>query len=96
MQVEDVITISKNQNMKQSLLFAIDKENEEVIISTTDDRSKNIYFKERIEKSADNSLFYAVKTLTSLTQSDNLDLKTFKATQKVCEMIYRNYQQSIK
>lgn len=78
--------------MSHSLLFAIDKENQEVVISTSNDGSKKIENKDSIKKSENISLFNAVITLKSLTESDDLDIKVFKAMQKVCEMIYKNHK----
>lgn len=78
--------------MSHSLLFAIDKENQEVVISTSNDGSKKIENKDSIKKSENISLFNAVITLKSLIESDDLDIKVFKAMQKVCEMIYKNHK----
>ena len=90
MLTEGVIIINKKlEIMSKSLLFAIDNEKLEVIISESEQGSNEIKPIERIRKNDNEVLFNAVVTLTSISRSDDFDLKTFKAMQKVCEMIYQ-------
>jgi hypothetical protein len=77
--------------MSKSLLFAIDNEKQEVVISNSKQGSKKIISIERINKKDNDILFSAVNTLTSITKSLHFDIKVFKVMQKICEMIYRNH-----
>lgn len=80
--------------MNKSLLFAIDIQTQEVIVSGSSKGSNKINFIERIVQS-DNVMFYnAVQTLTSITKSSNFDMATFKEMDKVCQMMYNKHTES--
>ena len=80
--------------MNKSLLFAIDIETQEVIVSGSSKGSNKINFIERIVQS-DNVMFYnAVQTLTSITKSSNFDMTIFKSMDKVCQMMYNKHTES--
>ena len=80
--------------MNKSLLFAIDIDTQEVIVSCSSKGSNKINFIERIVQS-DNVMFYnAVQTLTSITKSSNFDMAIFKSMDKVCQMMYNKHTES--
>ena len=80
--------------MNKSLLFAIDIQTQEVIVSGSSKGSNKINFIERIVQS-DNVMFYnAVQTLTSITKSSNFDMAIFKSMDKVCQMMYSKHMES--
>ena len=80
--------------MNKSLLFAIDIQTQEVIVSGSSKGSNKINFIERIVQS-DNVMFYnAVQTLTSITKSSNFDMTIFKSMDKVCQMMYNKHTES--
>lgn len=80
--------------MNKSLLFAIDIQTQEVIVSGSSKGSNKINFIERIVQS-DNVMFYnAVQTLTSITKSSNFDMAIFKSMDKVCQMMYNKHTES--
>lgn len=80
--------------MNKSLLFAIDIDTQEVIVSGSSKGSNKINFIERIVQS-DNVMFYnAVQTLTSITKSSNFDMAIFKSMDKVCQMMYNKHTES--
>ncbi len=70
------------------MLFAIDPNTEEVIVSDSPKGSIKINFIERIGRQKNELLYYAVLTLTSITNDSNFDSSIFKAMDKVCLMIY--------
>jgi hypothetical protein len=74
-------------------LFAIDKNTEEIIISESPKGSNTINFIERISPKEHEILYHAVITLTSISSASNLDVKIFKAMDKVCQMIYSKYKE---
>ena len=76
--------------MSNNLLFAIDIHTEEVIVSESPKGSNKINFIERIHRQDNDMLYNAVVTLTSITKSSNFDTATFKAMDKVCQMIYNS------
>ena len=79
--------------MNKSLLFAIDIQTQEVIVSGSSKGSNKINFIERIVQS-DNVMFYnAVQTLTSITKSSNFDMAIFKSMDKVCQMMYSKHKE---
>ena len=79
--------------MNKSLLFAIDIDTQEVIVSGSSKGSNKINFIERIVQS-DNVMFYsAVQTLTSITKSSNFDMAIFKSMDKVCQMMYNKHKE---
>ena len=80
--------------MNKNLLFAIDIQTQEVIVSGSSKGSNKINFIERIVKS-DNVMFYnAVQTLTSISKSSNFDMDIFKEMDKVCQMLYSKHKES--
>ena len=80
--------------MSKSLLFAIDIQTQEVIVSGSSKGSNKINFIERIVQS-DNVMFYnAVQTLTSISKSSSFDMDIFKEMDKVCQMMYRKHKES--
>jgi hypothetical protein len=81
--------------MNKSLLFAIDVNTEEVIVSNSSKGSNKVNFIERIKQSDNVILYNAVLTLTSITKSPNFDAAIFKSMDKVCQMIYNKYKQTI-
>jgi hypothetical protein len=70
------------------LLFAIDIDKEEIIVSESPKGTNRIDFIERIKRQDNEMLYHAVLTLTSISQSPNFDVKIFKAMDKVCQMLY--------
>ena len=78
--------------MDKDLLFAIDKNTEEVIVSESFKVSNKINFIERIKKSDNEIFFNAVVTLTSITKSSKFDSKIFKSMDKICQMMYDKHK----
>ena len=78
--------------MNKDLLFAIDKNTEEVIVSESFKVSNKINFIERIKKSDNEIFFNAVVTLTSITKSSKFDSKIFKSMDKICQMMYDKHK----
>lgn len=74
--------------MKKTLLFAIDRNTEETIVSESQKGSNKVNFIERIHRNNNELLFDAVTTLARIASSPNLDIAIFKAMDKVCQMIY--------
>jgi hypothetical protein len=81
--------------MSKNLLFAIDTNTEEVIVSDSPKGSNKIRFVERIKRSDNDMFFNAVLTLTSITKSSNFDVVIFNAMDKVCQMIYNKHKEII-
>lgn len=80
--------------MNKSLLFAIDIQTQEVIVSGSSKGSNKINFIERIVQ-RDNVMFYnAVQTLTSISKSSNFNMDIFESMDKVCQMMYRKHKES--
>ncbi len=80
--------------MDNSILFAIDVNTSEVIVSESSKGSNKVIFLERIKRDENEILYNAVLTLTSLTRSPNLDVPVFKAMDKVCQMVYKKHKES--
>ena len=74
------------------LLFAIDIDKEEIIVSESPKGTNRINFIERIKSQENKMLYQAVLTLTSISQSPDFDVKTFKAMDKVCQMLYNKHK----
>ncbi len=74
------------------MLFAIDPNTEEVIVSDSPKGSIKINFIERIGRQKNELLYYAVLTLTSITNDSNFDSSIFNAMDQVCQMIYEKNQ----
>jgi len=80
--------------MNKSLLFAIDIQTQEVIVSGSSKGSNKIDFIERIKKSDNDMLYNGVQTLTSISKSSNFDMAIFKSMDKVCQKIYSKHMES--
>jgi len=80
--------------MNKSLLFAIDIQTQEVIVSGSSKGSNKINFIERIVQSDNVMLYNAVQTLTSISKSSNFDMDIFESMDKVCQMMYRKHKES--
>ncbi len=81
--------------MNNNLLFAININTEEVIVSDSSKGSNKVNFIERIKRSDNEMFFNAVITLTSITKSSNFDTAIFKSMDKVCQMMYNKYKKTI-
>lgn len=77
-----------------ALLFAIDKDPEEVIVSESPKGSNKINFIERIKRADNETIYHTVQALTSITKPHNFDEKIFKSIDKVCQMIYDKHKES--
>lgn len=78
--------------MNKNLLFAIDENTEEIIVSDSSKGNNKINFIERIKRQDNDIFFNAVLTLTSITKSPKLDMEIFNSMDKVCQMIYNKYK----
>jgi hypothetical protein len=74
------------------LLFAIDVDKEEIIVSESPKGTNRIDFIERIKSQENKMLYHAVLTLTSISQSPDFDVTIFKAIDKVCQMLYNKHK----
>jgi hypothetical protein len=74
-----------------NLLFAIDQNTQEIIVSESPKGSNKINFIERIRRQENDMLFNAVSTLTSISKASDFDISIFKAMNKVCQMIYNKH-----
>lgn len=81
--------------MKEDILFAVDPNTEEVIVSGSSKGSNKINFIERISREKSEKLYYAVLTLTSVAKDPKFDVAIYKATDKVCQMIYKNHKEDV-
>lgn len=77
-----------------NMLFAIDTNTEEVIVSDSPKGTNKINFIERIGRQDNVNLFKAVEILTNLSSDSNLDTSIFKAVDKVCQMIYKKHKET--
>jgi hypothetical protein len=77
-----------------NILFAIDTNTEEVIVSDSPKGSNKISFIERIRRQDNVNLYKAVELLTSLSSASNFDTSIFKAVDKVCQMIYNKHKET--
>ena len=75
-----------------NLLFAIDQNTQEIIVSESPKGSNKINFIERIRIQENDMLFKAVSTLTSISKASDFDISIFKAMDKVCQMIYNKHK----
>jgi hypothetical protein len=80
--------------MSKSILFAIDLNTEETIVSDSPKGSSKINFIERIGRQDNEILYNAVVTLTSISNSSNPDTAIFKAMDKVCQTIYNKHKET--
>ena len=81
--------------MNKNLLFAIDTNTQEVIVSNSPKGSNKINFIESIGLNDNEILYNAVITLTSITKSSNFDVVIFKAMDKVCQMLYNKHKETL-
>jgi len=75
------------------MLFAIDQNTKEIIVSESPKGSNKINLVERIKREENIILYNAVVTLSSISSSSNLDISLFKAMDKVCQLIYGKYKE---
>ena len=80
--------------MNKNILFAIDTNTEEVIVSDSPKGSNKINSIERIRCQDNNILYNAIITLTSITKTPNFDIAIFKAKDKVCQMMYNKHKEN--
>ena len=78
--------------MYKDLLFAVDTNTKEVIVSESPKGTNKVNFIERIDYNVNEILYNAVVTLTSITKASNFDASAFKAMDKVCQILYINYK----
>lgn len=78
--------------MNKDLLFAVDTNTKEVIVSESPKGATKVNFIERISSNDNEILYNAVVTLTSITKASNFDASAFKAMDKVCQMLYSTYK----
>ena len=81
-------TYTIKMTMKTSILFALDSNQKEVLVSETQKGSNQVTFIQRISYQENELLYDAVAQLTKITTTPNLDLKIFKAMDHVCQLIY--------
>jgi len=81
--------------MKKTILFAIDLNTEETLVSESEKGNNKVNFIERISRNEDELLFDAVVTLTKITNPNNFDITIFNAMDKVCQLIYNKFKSTI-
>ncbi len=81
--------------MKKTILFAIDFNTEETLVSESEKGNNKVNFIERISRNENELLFDAVISLTKITNSTNFDITIFNAMDKVCQLIYNKYKSTI-
>ena len=77
--------------MSKGFLFAIDKDTEEVIVSNSTKGSNKVNLVTRVKKQECTALYHAVQTLAAVAAASPFDATIFKAMDKVCQLIYTNY-----
>tara|TARA_Y100000991_G_scaffold209639_1_gene190024 strand:- start:149 stop:397 length:249 start_codon:yes stop_codon:yes gene_type:complete len=80
--------------MNDDYLFAVDLYKHEVLVSESSTKGNKISFVERIKKNDNETIFNAVVTLKSITDSSDFDNKTFKLMDKICQVIYKKHKES--
>ena len=75
-----------------SKLFAIDENTQEIIVSESPKGSTKIHFLERITRKENEILYTAVLTLTGMSREEDLDMRLFKAMDKVCQDLYSKHK----
>ncbi len=75
-------------------LFAIDEKTQEIIVSESSKGSNKINFLERIARKDNEILYNAVLTLSSISKAPELDIKLFKAMDKICQEVYDKHKVS--
>lgn len=76
------------------MLFAIDQNTNEIIVSDSSKGSHKINLVERIKREENVILYNAVITLSSISSESNLDISLFKAMDKICQLIYGKYKEN--
>jgi len=76
------------------MLFAIDQNTNEIIVSESPKGSNKINLVERIKHEENAILYNAVVTLSSISTASNLDISLFKAMDKVCQMVYVKHKEN--
>jgi hypothetical protein len=79
-----------------NMLFAIDTNTEEVIVSDSPKGSNKVNLIERVRRQDNADLFKAVELLTSLASASNFNTSIFKAVDKVCQLIYNQHKETKK
>jgi hypothetical protein len=77
--------------MKKIILFAIDFNTNETIVSESEKGSNKVSLIERIPRNSNELLYDTVEILTNITKSSNYDMPIFKAMDKVCLLIYNKH-----
>lgn len=77
------------------MLFAIDKNTDEIIVSESPKGSNKINTVERIKREDNVILYNAVVTLSIISSANNLDVSLFKAMDKVCQLIYKKHKEIV-
>lgn len=80
--------------MNTGFLFAIDQHTEEVMVSESPKGSNKVHLVERIARKENEILYNAVTTLTSIAAVPKLDVATFKAMDKVCQLVYNKHKEN--
>lgn len=86
-----LFTLIIQKEMNKNILFAIDKNTDEIIVSESPKGSNKINFIERIKRQDNDLLYLAVSTLINISNASNFDVTIFKAMDKVCQMIYNKH-----
>jgi hypothetical protein len=94
-QTDGVTYINQSKNKKMNILFAIDTNTQEVIVSESPKGSNKVNFIERIGRNDNEILYNAVVTLTCITKSPAIDTALFKAMDKVCQMMYNKHKGNV-
>lgn len=81
----------KLNDMKTTILFALDLKTDEILISESEKGTNKVNLIERIQRNKNELLFDAIVTLTRIASSADIDLAIFKAMDKVCQMIYSKH-----
>lgn len=79
--------------MKSEYLFAISPDNTEVLVSQSAPKSNAIESVERIAKADNEALFHSVSAMTVIAKSPLMDMAIFKATDKVCQLLYQKWME---
>jgi len=81
--------------MNKNLLFALDTNTQEVIVSDSPKGSNKVNFIERIGRTDNEMLYNAVVTLTGITKASSFDAGIFKAMDKVCQLMYNKHKNTL-
>ena len=75
--------------MNKNILFAVDTNTEEVIVSDSPKGSNKVNF---IERNNNEMLYNAVVNLTSITKAPDFDAASFKKKDKECQILYDKHK----